>query len=60
MNQLRKLRKMKGLSQQKLSKLSGVDRSLISNMERGAAKNVTMRTLERLSVALDCEPKDLL
>lgn len=60
MSQLKTLREELGLSQRELAVQSGVDRTTISNIERGAAKNVTMRTLEKLSSPLKCLPKDLL
>jgi len=43
-----------GLSQQELSKLSGIDQSDISKIERGCA-NPSVSTLRRISNALDCD-----
>jgi len=43
-----------GISQQELAKLSGIDQSDISKIERGIA-NPSISTLRRISNALDCE-----
>ena len=45
-------RAKKGLSQKELSKLSGIDQSDISKIERGIA-NPSVNTLNRLAEALD-------
>lgn len=50
-NGLRMARLMKGLSQDDLGILAGVDQSLVSRMERGAA-GVSGSTMERISAAL--------
>ena len=60
MNKLAKIRKQAGISQCELSRRSKVDRSLISDIERGAADNITTKTLTKLAAALGCEPRDLM
>lgn len=52
-------RAQKGLSQQELADAAGVSRVLISQIERGLA-NFTVDTLERLSTALEVDPRELL
>lgn len=48
-----------GISQEKLSKLSGVSRTIISGLESGSIKVTTTDTLIRISEALDCKVKDI-
>lgn len=56
---LQKLRKEKGLTQEKLSELSNIDRSYISDLERGL-KNISIEKLEQLSKAFNIEIFELL
>lgn len=56
---LQKLRKEKGLTQEKLSELSNIDRSYISDLERGL-KNISIEKLEQLSKAFNVEIFELL
>lgn len=56
---LQKLRKEKGLSQEKLSFESGVHRTYISLLERGK-RCPSLKTIFQLSKALAVEPADLL
>ncbi|RXJ72019.1 transcriptional regulator [Veronia nyctiphanis] len=51
---LRVVRLETGLSQEKLAKLSGVDRTFISGVERNR-RNITLDTLEKLLTALGAE-----
>ncbi|MGF1727541.1 helix-turn-helix domain-containing protein [Photobacterium nomapromontoriensis] len=51
---LRKLRKERGISQETLAKISGIDRTFISGVER-CRRNVTLDTLERFLAALEVE-----
>ena len=53
---LRKFRKESGLSQERLAKKSGVDRTYISGVERGV-RNITLDSLETLIKALDIKPE---
>lgn len=48
---LRKEREKRGLSQEKLSELAGLNRNSIGNIER-AEKNVTLKSLHAIAKAL--------
>ena len=48
---LKELRLAKGISQERLAKTSGIDRTFISGVERNR-RNITLDTLERLLEAL--------
>ncbi len=48
---LRTLRRERGLSQEELANLAGLDRTYISSCEAGR-RNVTLRTITRLAAAL--------
>lgn len=54
-----KVRKAKGLSQDKLAILAKVDRSYIGRIERGEV-NITLEKLYMIAEALGCDPKELL
>ena len=56
---LAELRKSKGLSQEKLAKLSGVHRVTIARMETGKI-SPNIRTLEKLSAALKVKVSELI
>ena len=56
---LKKLSKQKNLTQEKLSELANIDRSYISDIERGV-KNVSIEKLYQLANALEISMKDLL
>jgi transcriptional regulator with XRE-family HTH domain len=56
---LRALRLGRGLSQEAMADLLGIHRTYIGGLERGE-RNVTLRTVERLAVQLDVEPRELL
>ena len=56
---LKKLRKQKNLTQEKLSELANIDRSYISDIERGV-KNESIEKLYQLANALEISMKDLL
>ena len=51
-NNIRELRAQKGLSQERLALEAGVDRTLVSKIERVIA-NPTLEVLTRLAIALD-------
>ncbi len=57
-NKIRKLRKERGLSQEKLAELSGLDRTYISGIERGL-RNVALRNIEALAKALEVPMSEL-
>jgi transcriptional regulator with XRE-family HTH domain len=53
-NQIRELRKTKGLSQERLALEADVDRSYIGGIERGE-RNVSFLTLIKIAICLDCD-----
>ncbi|MEN2283119.1 helix-turn-helix transcriptional regulator [Algoriphagus sp. SE2] len=54
---VQKLRKSKGISQEKLAFLSGLDRSYISGIEQGK-RNASLEVMEKLSIALTIHIKE--
>jgi transcriptional regulator with XRE-family HTH domain len=52
---LRRLRLARGLSQEQLAAVAGLDRTYVSSCEAGR-RNATIRTIERLSAALEVDP----
>lgn len=56
---VRHQRKLKGLSQERLALDAGMERSYVSDLERGT-RNPSVRALGRLAEALGVEPKVLL
>lgn len=56
---LQEKRKNKGLSQQELSRISGVPQQTISNIESGARKNPGIETMAPIAKALGCTLDDL-
>ena len=56
---LRTLRKSRGMSQVNLAEKSGLDRSWISRIEKGKVPGATLKLLEKLSKGLDI-PTELL
>ncbi|MEU2612150.1 helix-turn-helix transcriptional regulator [Micromonospora sp. NPDC007271] len=55
---VRRARTEKGISQEQLAALSGLDRTYVSGLERGK-RNPTLATQERLAAALDVRIADL-
>lgn len=55
---IKTLRKERGLSQEELAELSGLDRTYISGIERGL-RNVALRNIEALAQALGVSMSDL-
>lgn len=58
-SRIRILRKQKGITQQDLAFFIFSDKSLISEMERGNSKNVTLFTLMKISDVLDINVDEL-
>lgn len=58
-NSLKKYRLEKKISQEKLAEYAGLHRTYVSDIERGV-RNITLRSLLRLSVALQTTPSNLL
>ncbi len=56
---LRELRLERGLSQEKLGELAGLDRTYISSAEAGR-RNVSLKTIHKLADALGVEPPELI
>lgn len=56
---IREKREEQGLTQERLSELSGVSRSLINQLETGKIASTTTDTLRKLANALGCEVGDL-
>jgi transcriptional regulator with XRE-family HTH domain len=56
---IKKYRKAKGISQEKLALVSGIDRSYMSEIERCLA-NPSIDTLLRISNSLEVSPEDLI
>jgi len=52
-------RKEKGLSQTELSKIVGISRNYVSQIERGEARGISMRILNQLAVALGASIAEL-
>jgi transcriptional regulator with XRE-family HTH domain len=56
---IRKIREEKGLTQVQLSKLAGMHRAYIGQIERGE-KNIGVKNLEKIAKALRVPTRDLL
>lgn len=54
---LTRLRKRAGMSSEQLATLSGVDPDYITRLEE-KLDDVTLKTLERFTKALECKPRD--
>lgn len=57
---IKKYRKKKGISQDKLSKLAGVTYNTVIKIESGATKNPRVDTLNLIAKALDTKVDNLL
>ncbi len=55
---VREMRKTKGISQERLAEMAGIDRSYMGNIERGE-KNITLKKAYEICDALDVEIQDL-
>jgi transcriptional regulator with XRE-family HTH domain len=58
--ELKKFRKIAGLSQEALAAKSGVDIAVISRLERGLRRQPSYETVVRLARALNLEPEELI
>lgn len=57
---LKQVRESKNLSQNDLARLTGYSLQSIQKIEQGRSKGLNLENLDRLCMALDCEPGDLL
>lgn len=57
-NRVRELRKSRGLSQESLANLAGLDRSYIGGVERGD-RNISLNNIQKLSKALNINIAEL-
>lgn len=57
--ELRKYRRIAGLTQAQLAQKAGVDATLISRLERGQRQTASYETIVRLARALNLEPEEL-
>jgi transcriptional regulator with XRE-family HTH domain len=55
---IKELRKLKGLSQEKLANLAEIDRTYLPTIEKGE-RNVSIIVIEKLAIALGVKIKDL-
>jgi transcriptional regulator with XRE-family HTH domain len=56
---LKTARKIKGITQDELSALSGVPQSTIAKIEKGRTRDLTWTTASRLAAALGVEPSEI-
>ncbi|AZL84314.1 XRE family transcriptional regulator [Aliivibrio salmonicida] len=56
---LREIRKVKGVSQDKLALIADIDRSYVGRIERGEV-NITLEKVYKLADALECDVTELL
>lgn len=56
---VREARKSKGISQERLAEMAGIDRSYMGNIERGE-KNITLKKAYEVCDALKMDIKDLI
>ena len=55
---IKELRKLRGLSQEKLANLAEIDRTYLPTIEKGE-RNVSIEVVEKLARGLDVKVKDL-
>lgn len=58
-NRLKKLREERGISQEKLSELSGISRTTLSKIENNEEVSVNTRTIVKLADVFDVNPSDI-
>lgn len=56
---IKTIRKKKGMTQEALANKSGVNRSLLNQLETQKVTNTSTNTLQKLANALDCKITDL-
>ena len=58
-NNIKRYRKGKGYSQEKLAELANLHRTYIGSVERGE-RNLSLKNLQNIADALDVKPENLL
>lgn len=58
-NRLRDLREERGISQEKLSELSGISRTTLSKIENNEEVNVNTRTIAKLAEVFNVKPSEI-
>ena len=56
---IKSIREKKGMTQEALANKSGVNRSLLNQLETQKVTNTSTNTLQKLANALDCKITDL-
>jgi transcriptional regulator with XRE-family HTH domain len=51
---LRGYRKEQGITQQELAEMTGLSRTYLSEIERGAAQNVSLHVARKIAAVMDC------
>lgn len=54
---VREIRESKGITQEALAQMAGIDRGYMGHIERGT-KNITIKKIYQLASALDVTPRD--
>ena len=58
-NRLKELREERGMSQEKLSELSGLSRTTLSKIENNEEVNVNTRTIAKLAEVFNVKPSEI-
>ena len=58
-NRLKELREERGISQERLSELSGISRTTLSKIENNEEVSVNTRTIARLADVFDVNPSEI-
>ena len=58
-NRLKKLREERGISQEKLSELSGISRTTLSKIENNEEVSVNTRTIAKLAEVFKVNPSEI-
>lgn len=58
-SELRRIRREKDITQERLAELVGVDQTTISDLERGRNRNPSWETVAKIAKVLDVSPSEL-
>lgn len=58
-NRLKKLREERGISQEKLSEMSGISRTTLSKIENNEEVSVNTRTIAKLAEVFNVAPSEI-